>query len=85
MVVHTKDDTIKRDIRDVSWQVGFDHELVISTVTYSTEQFEHGPLLAKFVSPSHFTPGSASMTEELQALISYRLEQADEVAAETDE
>ncbi len=43
VVVHTKDDTIKRSIRDVSWQVGFDNDLVISTIIYSDEEFERGP------------------------------------------
>lgn len=43
VVVHAKDDAIKRNIRDVSWQVGFDHDLVISTIIYSDEEFERGP------------------------------------------
>jgi DNA polymerase sigma len=43
IVLQTLDEAIDRQIRYDAWQVGFDHELVISTVTYSTEQFEHGP------------------------------------------
>jgi uncharacterized protein len=34
---------IDHQVIDVAWQVGFEHELVISTVTYSTKEFEHGP------------------------------------------
>ena len=43
VVVRAKDDVIKRRIRDVSWQVGFDHDLLISTIIYSDEEFERGP------------------------------------------
>ena len=43
VVVHTKNHTIKRNIRDVSWQVGFENDLLISTIIYSDEEFEHGP------------------------------------------
>ncbi|GAK57585.1 DNA polymerase beta domain protein region [Candidatus Vecturithrix granuli] len=45
VVVHAKDETIKRHIRDVSWQVGFDHDRLISTIIYSDEEFERGPCL----------------------------------------
>ena len=43
VVLHTLNRTIDHEIMDVAWQVGFEHEVVISTVTYSTEEFEHGP------------------------------------------
>jgi len=43
VVVHRKNDVIKRSIRNVSWQVGFDNDLVIATIIYSDEEFEHGP------------------------------------------
>ena len=43
VVLSTLNRTIDHEIMDVAWQVGFDHELVISTVTYSTEEFERGP------------------------------------------
>ena len=43
VMVHTKDETIKRNIRDASWQVGFDNDLLISTIIYSDEEFERGP------------------------------------------
>ena len=34
---------IDREIMHVAWQIGFDHDVVISTVTYSTDEFERGP------------------------------------------
>lgn len=43
VVLPTVNEAIEKQIRYDAWQVGFDHELVISTVTYSTDEFEHGP------------------------------------------
>jgi hypothetical protein len=28
---------------EIAWQVGFENDVVISTVTYSKEEFEDGP------------------------------------------
>ena len=30
-------------IGDMAWEVGFEHELLIMTVCFTTEEFEHGP------------------------------------------
>lgn len=43
IVLQTLNEAIAKQIRYYAWEVGFEHELVISTVTYSTEEFEHGP------------------------------------------
>ena len=43
IVLPTLNRVIDHEIMDVAWQVGFDHEVVISTVAYSTDEFEHGP------------------------------------------
>ncbi len=43
VVLPTLNSTIDHQIMDAAWEVGFEHELVISTVTYSTEEFERGP------------------------------------------
>ena len=43
VVVPTLNSTIDHQIIDAAWEVGFGHEVVISTVTYSTEEFERGP------------------------------------------
>ena len=43
VVVQTKDEAIKRNIRDISWQLGFDNDLLISTIIYSDEEFERSP------------------------------------------
>jgi len=33
-------------IREMAWEIGFEHGLVLSTVLFSTESFEHGPMAA---------------------------------------
>ncbi len=43
VVVDRLDDSIDRVIMDIAWQVGFEHDAVISTVTYSRNEFETGP------------------------------------------
>lgn len=43
VVVKTTNVTIKHKIRDIAWQVGFDSDLIISTIIYSYEEFDRGP------------------------------------------
>jgi predicted nucleotidyltransferase len=43
VVVKTVNDPIKKKIREIAWQVGFDAEVILSTVIYSTDAFERGP------------------------------------------
>jgi predicted nucleotidyltransferase len=43
VVVDSLDDESDGAIIDTAWQVGFEHDLIISTVTYSREEFEKGP------------------------------------------
>jgi hypothetical protein len=31
---------------DIAWEVGFENDIVISTVTFSREEFENGPCSA---------------------------------------
>ena len=31
-------------IGDIAWEVGFEHELLITTVCFTTEEFEQGPM-----------------------------------------
>ena len=33
-----------RWIRDIAWEVGFENELVITTVVFDFDQFENGPM-----------------------------------------
>ncbi|HPD14839.1 MAG TPA: nucleotidyltransferase domain-containing protein [Planctomycetota bacterium] len=40
------DDAADRYIMDCAWDAGFAHDLVITTVTYSREEFEDGPCSA---------------------------------------
>lgn len=43
VVLPALNQAIDREIMYVAWQIGFDHDVVISTVTYSTDEFERGP------------------------------------------
>jgi predicted nucleotidyltransferase len=43
VVLDRIDDSIDREIMRIAWEVGFDHGLMISTLTYSREEFDHGP------------------------------------------
>ena len=43
VVVNRLDDSVDSAIMDIAWQVGFEHDVVISTVTYSRHEFETGP------------------------------------------
>lgn len=43
-VVLTKlDDSADKAITDIAWRVGFENDVIISTVTYSEDEFEKGP------------------------------------------
>jgi predicted nucleotidyltransferase len=33
----------RQTIRYIAWEVGFEHEMFVSTVIYSKNEFEHGP------------------------------------------
>lgn len=43
VVLDTLNETVDQAVGDIAWNVGFDHDLLISTVTYSREEFETGP------------------------------------------
>jgi len=43
IVLPILNEAIEKQIRYFAWEVGFEHELVISTVMYSAEAFERGP------------------------------------------
>ena len=43
VVVPRLDEAVDQAIIDAAWEVGFEHDVVISTVTYSKEEFEQGP------------------------------------------
>jgi uncharacterized protein len=43
VVVNTLDDAIDQAIMKIAWEVGFENDLVISTVTYSKQEFDEGP------------------------------------------
>ena len=43
VVLDQIDDSIDREIMRIAWEIGLDHGIVISTVTYSRNEFDHGP------------------------------------------
>jgi len=43
VVLDRLDDEIDRAVMDIAWQVGFENDVVISTVTYSRAELEAGP------------------------------------------
>ncbi|PSN11568.1 nucleotidyltransferase domain-containing protein [filamentous cyanobacterium CCT1] len=46
VVVDTLDRTTWKAISDIAWEVGFYHDVVITTVKYSRQQFESSPYTA---------------------------------------
>jgi hypothetical protein len=43
VVLDRLDDGIDRAVMDIAWHVGFENDVVVSTVTYSRDEFEQGP------------------------------------------
>ena len=43
IVVDKLNEDIDGKIIDIAWEIGFDNDILISTVTYSREEFESGP------------------------------------------
>ena len=44
IVVEHADKTVEKCIRDIAWGIGFENEVVITTVILDANQFEHGPM-----------------------------------------
>lgn len=42
VVVESLDESIDKAIMNIAWETGFENDIVISTVTYSKNDFEHG-------------------------------------------
>jgi len=43
VVLKTLNDATDQPVLDIAWRVGFEHDLLISTVTYVRDEFENGP------------------------------------------
>jgi predicted nucleotidyltransferase len=43
VVVNSLDEIVDRAIMGVAWEVGFKHDIIISTITYSQQEIERGP------------------------------------------
>jgi len=46
VVLSRREEETREQISHIAWEVGFEHNLVISTVVYSREEFEEGPCSA---------------------------------------
>jgi predicted nucleotidyltransferase len=60
VVVDRLDESIDRAIMDMAWEVGFEHEIIISTVTYSRQEFEKGPCSESTLVQNVLTAGVAA-------------------------
>jgi uncharacterized protein len=38
--------SLRRAIRDIAWEIGFEHERVLTTIILARDDFEHGPMSA---------------------------------------
>lgn len=43
VVVESLDEAIDQAIMDIAWEIGFENDVIISTVTYSQQEFDQGP------------------------------------------
>ncbi len=43
VVVDRLDEQVRKQLSEISWRVGFERGLVLSTVVYSRKEFEDGP------------------------------------------
>ena len=46
VVLHRMQPEDRLTISDIAWEVGFAHDLLLSTVVFSAEEFENGPVSA---------------------------------------
>ena len=42
IIVESLDESIDKAIMTIAWETGFENDIIISTVTYSKNDFEHG-------------------------------------------
>jgi uncharacterized protein len=46
VVLETVDAETRRVISDLAWEIGFDHDVVVSSILFSRNMFEQGPASA---------------------------------------
>ena len=46
VVLDQLDASIRETISDLAWEVGFEHDVLIATVVFANDMFEHGPASA---------------------------------------
>lgn len=60
VVVDVLDRTIWKIISDIAWEVGFQHDVLITTVKFSRQQFEKSPYAASPLIRNILTEGVAA-------------------------
>jgi hypothetical protein len=60
VVVDGLDRTIWQSISDIAWEVGFQHDILITTVKFSRQQFEKSPCVASPLIHNILTEGIAA-------------------------
>lgn len=60
VVVEKMDDSVDMAIMDIAWEVGFKYDVIISTVTYSRQEFENGPCSVSTLVQNIMNAGVAS-------------------------
>ena len=60
VVLETLDRTNWKTISDIAWEVGFQHEVLITTVKFSRQQFEESPCVASPLIHNILTEGIAA-------------------------
>ena len=46
VVLERLDASIRETISDMAWEVGFEHDVLITTVVFANDMFDHGPASA---------------------------------------
>ncbi len=60
VVIDRLDETIDKTIIDIAWQIGFENDVLISTVTFPKDAFEKGPISASPIIKSILLNGIAA-------------------------
>ena len=60
IVSDRSDSEINDIIRDIAWEVGYEHDRIITTIIFDTYQFEHGPMSESTLVENIITEGIAA-------------------------
>ena len=60
VVIERLDDDADRQIMEAAWEVGFENDMIISTVSYSAKEFDQGPCSESMLVENILNEGVAS-------------------------